>query len=234
MILIETTVLPKTKQGELTTVYQLTHYTLYIHISRVRYFNSVSDFDLRSCSSSSQGTITDDSGIHSGNTFNTNEKENAGSNNSSPSINGQYRDSEKDYPSSGVFGGLGRSQATRRPIRKLPNVPGVNSKQAHIVNLPSLISSSKSVERKSTRTLPSLPTNLFSSGSKNSQKTDGISSKSNIGSNEKCTSKASKEIVQSPNNNESGGWIKSTTRLSNFFRSVKFSRFVNMYTKLVR
>ena len=172
-----------------------------IHISRVRYFNSVSDFDCRSCSSSSQGTITDDSGIHSGNTFNTNEKENAGSNNSSPSMNGQYRDSEKDSSSSGVFGGLGRSQATRRPIRKLPNVPGVNSKQAHIVNLPSLISSSKSVERKSTRTLPSLPTNLFSSGSKNSQKTDGISSKSNIGSNEKCTSKASKEIVQSPNNN---------------------------------
>ena len=76
-------------------------------------------------------------------------------------MNGQYRDSEKDQPNSGMFGGLGRSQATRRSIRKLPNVPGVNSKHAHIVNLPSLISSSKSVERKSTRTLPSLPTNLF-------------------------------------------------------------------------
>ena len=121
-----------------------------------------------SCSSSSQGTITDDSGIHSGNTFNTNEKENNSreedsSNNSSPSVNVQYRETENEPQNSGIFGGLGRSQVTRRPIRKLPAVPGVNSKQAHIVNLPSLISSSKSVERKSTRALPSLPTISFSS-----------------------------------------------------------------------
>ena len=139
-------------------------------------------------------------------------------------MNEKYRDSEKDQPNSGVFGGLGRSQATRRPIRKLPNVPGVNSKQAHIVNLPSLISSSKSVERKSTRTLPSLPTNLFSSSNKNNQKIDSHSSKGNITSNEKLTNKSNKDTVMSNNNNESGGWIKSTTRLSNFFRSVKFSR----------
>ena len=180
---------------------------------------------LRSCSSSSQGTITDDSGIHSGNTFNTNDKENDGSNNSSPSINTQYRDSDKDQQHSGMFGGLGRSQATRRPIRKLPNVPnGVNSKQAHIVNLPSLISSSKSVERKSTRTLPSLPANLFSSGNKNSQKMDGSNSKGKMNSNDKPNNKTNKEASHLPQNNENGGWIKSTTRLSNFFRSVKFSR----------
>lgn len=147
-----------------------------------------------------------------------------GSNNSSPSINAQYRDSEKDQQSSGMFGGLGRSQATRRPIRKLPNVPGVNSKQAHIVNLPSLISSSKSVERKSTRTLPSLPANLFSSSNKNSQKTDGSNSKGNITSNDKQNNKSNKEVSHLTQNNDSGGWIKSTTRLSNFFRSVKFSR----------
>ena len=139
-------------------------------------------------------------------------------------MNEKYRDSEKDQPNSGVFGGLGRSQATRRPIRKLPNVPGVNSKQAHIVNLPSLISSSKSVERKSTRTLPSLPTNLFSSSNKNNQRIDSHSSKGNATSNEKFANRSNKDTVPSNNNNESGGWIKSTTRLSNFFRSVKFSR----------
>ena len=185
-----------------------------------------------SCSSSSQGTITDDSGIHSGNTFNTNDNKNNGreegsSNNSSPSINAQYREVEKEQPSSGLFGGLGRSQATRRPIRKLPSVPGVNSKQAHIVNLPSLISSSKSVERKSTRTLPSLPTISFSTN-KNSKTT---ASKENTTTNDKSNSKQHKESSEgsaanaNSTSSPNGGWIKPSTRLSNFFRSVKFSRF---------
>ena len=184
-----------------------------------------------SCSSSSQGTITDDSGIHSGNTFNTNDKENNGrnegsSNNSSPSINAQYRETEKEPQRSGIFGGLGRSQATRRPIRKLPSVPGVNSKQAHIVNLPSLISNSKSVERKSIRTLPSLPTNIFSNNK--NQKT--TASKETASANEKSNNKQHKiSSAFSPVNENmapisNGGWIKSSNRLSNFFRSVKFSR----------
>ena len=61
----------------------------------------MSFFFIRSCSSSSQGTITDDSGIHSGNTFNTNNKGNieqavGSSNGSSPSISIQYRDTQKE------------------------------------------------------------------------------------------------------------------------------------------
>ena len=193
-----------------------------------------------SCSSSSQGTITDDSGIHSGNTFNTNEKENNSreedsSNNSSPSVNVQYRETENEPQNSGIFGGLGRSQVTRRPIRKLPAVPGVNSKQAHIVNLPSLISSSKSVERKSTRALPSLPTISFSSISNSKNQKIGSQKENNGRAVEKPNTKSNKGSLDFSNANDNssqathGGWIKSTTRLSNFFRSVKFSRWDNQY-----
>ena len=105
----------------------------------------------------------------------------------------------------------------------------MNSKQAHIVNLPSLISSSKSVERKSTRTLPSLPTISFSSMSNNKNQKNGASKENGFVS-EKSGSKHQKESSASTPGNENitpisnGGWIKSTTRLSNFFRSVKFSR----------
>ena len=103
-----------------------------------------------------------------------------------------------DVDPKGVFVG-NRGDVTRRPIRKLPTLP--SAKQAHIVNLTSLTRGASSNEnnRKSMRTLPSLP--LFGGG----------------GSNNSSPAKQS-------GTGSATNWIKSV-RLSNFFRSVKFSRY---------
>ena len=99
----------------------------------------------------------------------------------------------------GMFVG-NRGDVTRRPIRKLPTLP--SAKQAHIVNLTSLTrggaSGNTENNRKSMRTLPSLP--LFGGG--------GTSNSS---------------PAKQAGGSSATNWIKSA-RLSNFFRSVKFSR----------
>ena len=131
-----------------------------------------------SCSSSSQGTVTDDSGIHSGQTPNNSIE---GSQNPSPGSSPVLQQVDKN------FNFIGRSDATRRPIRKLPAVP--SAKQAHIIDLTSL-NNRGSDKTKVSRTLPTLPS---------------------LG-----------------NPKTSSGWLRPN-RLSNFFRSVKFSRSVVLH-----